>query len=831
MTWSRPPLTAEATAAAFPLGGIGTGNVSIGARGEFRDWELGSTPGKGVDLPYSGFAIHVQPASGPSVTRWLEAERRAPVTDDHGFAFQLAGLPRLRDTRMRGEYPILELAFIDDRLPVEVGLTAFTPFVPLDADASGIPVAVLRYRVRNPASTPVQVTVVGSLCAPIGLVGRDPLHFPLFEGQPQWRERTDAGVRGLFATSDLPADHRLAGTAALATADPSVTLKPEWARAFWPDGPQDFWDDLRDDGRLDAVEQPARDEGLPPVLERMRVGSLGIVHDLPAGGSHDFEFLLGWHIPNRPRAWLGNIGLDATHRDEVVRQHYATRYADAWDVVASTQRELPALESATRAFRDALYGSSLPAEVVDAAGATLATLRSTTCFRLEDGAFAAFEGSFDRSGSCEGTCTHVWNYAQTAAFLLPELERSARRTEFRHEVRDDGRMNFRTNAVFGNEPWDFHPAIDGQLGAIVRLYREWRFSGDDAFLADCWPGAPAGARVRHHDLGPGRDRRAGRPPPQHLRHRVRGRRADGRLGLPRRAPGVRGDGRACRGRRGGRVATATWPSGLPRRRRAAVQRGVLRAATRRRRRRGPLPVRGGLPGRPAPRADAGPRRRSRPHPAGGARPIGHRGRLPPRLPADLREHHSIQRTFALGDEAGLVLCSWPRGGRPRFPMVYSDEVWTGVEYQVATTLVHEGLIDEALTVVRAVRDRHDGIRRSPWNETECGNHYARSLASWGVLLALSGDRLGRPIAPPARGPSAGRPVPRAIHDRDRVGAHRHRRRRSSPDRPRRPARPRSPRGRRRRPCPRPCAPAARRRRDLPRRPPTMTPPDHQEPAR
>lgn len=85
-----------------------------------------------------------------------------------------------------------------------------------------------------------------------------------------------------------------------------------------------------------------------------------------------------------------------------------------------------------------------------------------------------------------------------------------------------------------------------------------------------------------------------------------------------------------------------------------------------------------------------------------------------------------------------MLCSWPRGGRPRIPFVYSDEVWSGIEYQVATNLIYEGLVDEGLEIVRAVRERHDGIRRNPWNEVECGNHYARSMASWGVLVALTG---------------------------------------------------------------------------------------------
>jgi len=116
--------------------------------------------------------------------------------------------------------------------------------------------------------------------------------------------------------------------------------------------------------------------------------------------------------------------------------------------------------------------------------------------------------------------------------------------------------------------------------------------------------------------------------------------------------------------------------------------------------------------------------------------------------AGFHDHDNTQRTYALNDEAGLLLCTWPNGGRPAYPFVYSHEVWTGVEYQVASHLILEGLLDEGLTIVKAVRDRHDGVRRNPWNEVECGHHYARSLSSWGLLLALSGftcDAPGRRI--------------------------------------------------------------------------------------
>jgi uncharacterized protein (DUF608 family) len=105
--------------------------------------------------------------------------------------------------------------------------------------------------------------------------------------------------------------------------------------------------------------------------------------------------------------------------------------------------------------------------------------------------------------------------------------------------------------------------------------------------------------------------------------------------------------------------------------------------------------------------------------------------------SDLSHHENLQRAYALGDEGGLVTASWPKGGRPRIPFIYSDEVWTGIEYQVAAHLIFEGFVEERLTVVRAARARHTGEFRSPWDDIEAG-HYARSLAAWGLLIAASG---------------------------------------------------------------------------------------------
>jgi hypothetical protein len=110
---------------------------------------------------------------------------------------------------------------------------------------------------------------------------------------------------------------------------------------------------------------------------------------------------------------------------------------------------------------------------------------------------------------------------------------------------------------------------------------------------------------------------------------------------------------------------------------------------------------------------------------------------------DLTGWRHSPRAFAGDRDKGLIICTWPKGGRPASVMLYSDEVWTGIEYQVASHLIYEGMIEEGFAIVKGARDRYDGlprapIGRNPWNEIECGGHYARAMSSWSLLLALTG---------------------------------------------------------------------------------------------
>ena len=94
----------------------------------------------------------------------------------------------------------------------------------------------------------------------------------------------------------------------------------------------------------------------------------------------------------------------------------------------------------------------------------------------------------------------------------------------------------------------------------------------------------------------------------------------------------------------------------------------------------------------------------------------------------------------MGKDGGLLLCTWPKGDMPTLPFVYSNEVWTGIEYQVASHLMLEGMVKEGLEIVRLCRDRYNGIIRNPFNEYECGHWYARALSSYGLLQGLTGIR-------------------------------------------------------------------------------------------
>jgi len=727
---------------AFPLGGIGTGTIGLGGYGQLGDVEIFNRPSKGRPLPYTFFAIRAKPAGAAAITRVLEARRHPPYAAGHGLPpAQVWGLPRLASARFLGAYPFATIKFLDRRFPVAIRLEAFNPFIPLNEKDSGLPVAILRYVLRNPGKKPVAVSLVSSMLNPIGFDGKGHLtgrrHPDLGGNRNEYR--ADDALAGIFMSSSKPApDDPRFGTMALATTHAGAkSWLTNWAHGAWWDEIQLFWNDFCEDGKLDAsvcTHRPSEDG-------ESEYASLACSLRVPPGRTTSVLFLIAWHFPNRINDW----NHEPEVRGKILRNWYATQFADAWDVARYVAENLQRLEAQTRRFADALWTSTLPGHVLDAVSSQASVLRTNTCFRTEDGRFFGFEGCSETVGCCPMNCTHVWNYEQTVAHLFPALERTMRLTDFQVNTTPEGAMAFRTLVPLGKRLWNFKPAADGQMGCLLKLYREWQLSGDRAFLESVWPGAKRALEFAFRAGVWDVDADGVMEGEQHNTYDIEffgpntmmGTLYLGALRAGEQMARELGDHDAAeqyrklfeRGTR--RLDRELWNGQY------YEQKGIDPATTKYQFGRGCLSdqLLGQWFCHVVGLGYVLPERRVR-------RAL--QAIYQHNFKTSLAEHHSVQRTYALNDEKGLLLCTWPKGHRPPLPFVYADEVWTGIEYQVAAHLIYEGLIEEGLSIVKAVRDRHDGQRRNPWDEFECGHHYVRAMASWSVLLALSGFRYSAP---------------------------------------------------------------------------------------
>ena len=463
----------------FPLGGIGAGSISLGGRGELRDWEIFNRPDKGNSPEYAFASIWAQCGSGPPVARVLEARLMPPYEGASGLGpDNAAGLLRLEGATFIGEYPLAKIVFSDSQLPVQLTLEAFTPFIPLDAEDSGLPVAILRYRARNPAKEKATVSIAFSVENPVGVDRSGPARRPVGENRiNEYRE--GAGVLGLFMQAPgLPESDPLAGSLALCLLNVGtgkLTYLRGWPNAKWWASPMLFWDDFTSDGELG-----------PEAALRKPVGALCLKREIGPGAEADFTFLLSWHFPNRTPercGWRAPKGSEQA----LIGNYYCARFADAWQAAEYAAGKLPALEARTRQFVQAIRETTVPAAVKDAALSNLSTLVTQTCFRAADGRFFGFEGSNDKAGCCFGNCTHVWNYEAATQQLFPALAHSMRETAFLTSTDSAGRMDFRQMLPEGGEEPFGLAAADGQMGQIVKVYLDWRLAGDTEWLRKLWP--------------------------------------------------------------------------------------------------------------------------------------------------------------------------------------------------------------------------------------------------------------------------------------------------------------------------------------------------------
>jgi uncharacterized protein (DUF608 family) len=764
-------------AVAMPIGGIGTGTVSLGGRGDLRDWEIGNRPAKGFAPRHSFFALRAALPGVAPVTRVLEGEIPPPYEGWAGARATDAGLPRFRRAVFRAAYPLAQVELADPAMPVTVRLEAFNPLVPGDAAASGIPVAVLRWVVANPGGAPVDVTVCGSVQNVVGALRAsrdDILRVTGFDLGPrchnvnELRSDPEIPLCGVFARSDgVVPTAEMWGTLALGVLEPPerVTMRGAWADISWGDTLADFWRDLHDDARLDDRARGSADKPMASVAARATVAP---------GEERPFTFLLAWHFPNRmtwtPESgvpWVLDQGGGTLDRPagepnpDIVGNWYVTRDADAWAVAARVARELPELEHATVDFVREFSRADLPVAVKDAALASLTALRSQTTFRAADGHLYRWEGTGDDFGCCPGSCTHVWNYEHATPLLFADLARSMREVEFLHATRADGLMAFRVHLPLerGTE-WGL-AAADGQAGCIVRLYREWQMAGDDDWLRRLWPRARRAVEFCWIPGGWDADRDGVMEGCQHNTMDCEYFGPNPQMGLWYLAA-LRAA--AAMARRVGDEPFASECEALFARGSGWIDAHLFNGEYYEHEVRAPGTRDAIAPGLETdvfgePQDYAQPRGQLgagclvdqavgqvAAHAAG----LGHLVD-PEHLRAalasvwrhnrrtDLHAHVNDKRAFALADESGLLMASFPRG-RPERPFTYADEVMTGFEYTAAAGMLYEGLVDEGLAVIEAVRARYDGRRRNPFDEAECGHHYVRAMAVWATVLAVTGLR-------------------------------------------------------------------------------------------
>ena len=728
----------------MPVGGIGTGCVSLGGRGQLLDWELFNRPSKGLS-PDSFFTVH---ASGPSGswTRLLESALTDAERDGaHGSSTPLHGMPRFRHGTFGAAYPLATVELTDPELPVAVALRVFNPLVPGDADGSGLPLVSYVATVSNTGTEELAVSVCGSLRNLVGAAQRADRGWDVPEGGLFTRHDA-AGATTLLGRAGPGAAPRgeSTGTIALTAVGEVTSHRTTWARGSWGESLREFWEDLSSDGQLD---EPATSAGVP-------TGSLVLTRTLAPGASADFPFLLTWHFPNR-YGWEGPDG-------PWVGNHYATRYADAADVARDALVRLPGLEAATVDFVRSV--ADLPPVVQDAALANLVVLKTPVCFRIEDGTFLAWEGANDDSGSCHGSCTHVWNYQYALESLFPELAWSMREVEFVHSLRPDGLMSFRAGLPLTERGAEWPvAAADGQMGAIVRLHRTWLAAPDRARLTRLWPGVRRAMEFCWIPLGWDADGDGLMEGCQHntmdveyfgpsgvnqswylaaLAACVELAREVGDRAFAARCSSVLASGAALTDAvlfNGSYYQQDVRPPGSEDRIADGVRIRLVDG----------VPETGSedlvdpdfqigagctadqLAGHTMATLSGLSTGLSAANVTTALLAIVEHNHRP-----DLFGHVNHLRSYAVADEAGLLNGTYPRGGRPPRPFPYCDEVWTGVEYTAAVGLLVDGHRDAALRIVADVRDRYDGRRRNPFDEVECGHHYVRSMASWGLVEAF-----------------------------------------------------------------------------------------------
>lgn len=478
-----------------------------------------------------------------------------------------------------------------------------------------------------------------------------------------------------------------------------------------------------------TLPSAAFDSGKLEQTENNRlVGAVGKIFSLKPGERTTLRFILTWYFPNP---------IDHELKTPK-RRAYAVRFKSAMDIAEQLAVRIDPLTKETRLWRDTWYNSTLPYWFLDRTFLNTSILATSTSLLLEDGRFYGYEGVY----SCPGTCTHVWNYNHATASLFPEIEIS-----LREKVDFNPNVGFLPNGGIGMRgEYQLVPAIDGQCGAIIRCLRIHQMSPDNTFLKRNWKSIRMAMDylINKHDTDHDGIMEGG----QHNTLDCEWFGKIAWLSIYYQAA---------------LQATATMADNIGEVDYAEKLRKIAVS--------GRAYVESKLFNNEYFFHEVDPKHPQSPGSFGGchidqllgqgqAYQVGLGQIIDPvkvttalnsiwkyNFTTDVgiyREKFKAGRWYAMPGEAGIIMGTWPYGGdealkrgNPLFSN-YLNECFNGSEYSLTGLMIWQGLVDKAMVHTRAVHDRHDGSKRNPWNECECGSHYSRSMASYGLFTAISG---------------------------------------------------------------------------------------------
>jgi len=727
----RPPLLQRGHATTYykskkeldhigmPVGGIHTGTLYLGGDGRLWLWDIFNLNQEGVnpldiewDREVQGEKRKIRSRDGSAYVAPARAEELMPV--DQGFSLRLRYQGKEVVRRLQQEdwdevsfeatYPMATIRYTDHTLPVEVVMKAYSPFIPLDEENSGLPATVFSIQLKNKGHESVHAEVAGWLENKTAMYSARP-------GSQLHRNSS-------FRTDKCSGVHM--------TVEDMLYPRVKIADKF------DFGSMCLASPDVDAACQASgagKENASASILQQL-TGRVSSQRTIAASGEQQFHFIISWHTPNLV------IGDGKVLPQEDRGRWYANKFGHARDVAQYVAEHFKDLEDNTQRWRDTWYDSTLPYWFLERTFMNISTLATTTSHRFKSGRHWAWEGV----GACEGNCTHVWQYAQAVGRIFPSMEKDNReRVDLGISLQDDGGIWFRGE-------YDKRPAIDGQAGRILGFYREHLMSRDDEFLKRNWEKVKRAVQfiIAKDRNGDGMED----TPLENTLDAV----WDGEIawivGLCIAAV-----------RAGQRMAEDTGDTNFAAVCETYVQKG--RANMEQQLFNGeyfihkPDAVKG--------RANVGSYNTCHIDQVFGqswAFQVG-LGRI---LDKDktlsalkaLWKHnympdvgpyinaHTGWRPYALPGEGGMFMNTNPAreekpyGDGVTWQMGYFYECMSGFEHQVASHMMAEGMVEEAMTLTHVIHDRYHASKRNPFNEIECSDHYGRALASYGTFVTACG---------------------------------------------------------------------------------------------